>query len=221
MTAARVGKATPASPGRSLLALAGGWTALGFVSAAMPLLGDSMLVDFRLRIGWMSVGLPLLLICFNFAMWGEARSTALGVGAFVLGTMLAAGPIWSWILVTVDHARVQASFRSNRPHYEAIIRRLEAEPPTQEGRFTWEGVEYEVEPGRPLRVTFPIVGGLLDNRRAVVYDESEAVGRLKDRDYAVQEEREDPGSWRLRMLFGGVIWKVRRLGDRFYYCLFT
>jgi hypothetical protein len=197
------------------------WTAAVWVAAGVALaffdrpLWDTIWVLtlglWALYAGW---GLTLFAIV-SWLGWRRGRLPAvlssiatfiiLGVGlALTLPHVAAAG----------DEFQFSRRFSKLRPQYEAIVARVASATPRQGGEFN--GVQYDVDAGPPLRVAFRQPGGIIDNWEGVVWDPSGVVRSAKgwrNGTYTASPEA--------KALFGGDLVACRHVADHFYRCWFT
>jgi hypothetical protein len=100
-----------------------------------------------------------------------------------------------------DHLR----FAISRPKYLEIVRRVEAGQ-AQSGEQSYLGITYEVDPGPPTRVAFPLPNGLVDNWCAVIFDKT---GSLRATNASMTS------------IFGGDLVGCRAIEENFFECCFT
>ena len=133
------------------------------------------------------------------------------VGCFVWG-------LGSWWTVLGDRVVQETRFQLLRPVYERVLEAVAAgRIQVTQGRYWF--VRFEVDPGPPVRVAFPYVGGIIDNWQGTVYDPTDALasahGWRPTTGYGAQGKAE------IEALFGGDLVKCRPLADHFYRCSFT
>ncbi|AMV38864.1 hypothetical protein [Planctomyces sp. SH-PL62] len=209
-------------PGRTLLTAAGVWAFGGAASAFFALAYSDPFIplDWIARGLWMLAGVGLLAWCVRLARARQGRRSALAAGGLVVLTLALSPTLWPYLASVGGWAKIRMDFARNRSRYEKVVARLAGRPNPMPGRSEADGVSYIVGPGPPLRVAFPLPGGILDNWTAVVYDPSEEVHRM-GRVGPDLSHWDDPDLLELRMWFGGTMRHARRLGGGFFYCIFT
>ena len=77
-----------------------------------------------------------------------------------------------------------------------------------------------VDAGPPVRVAFPLPGGILDNWQGIVYDPTGVVLRTREfrRDWS---NFDDPALLPVKRLFGGDVQHCESMGGPWYFCQFT
>jgi len=106
-------------------------------------------------------------------------------------------------------------FRAARPVYDDVVHLAEGGS-TPAGPY--RGVRFDVEPGPPVRVAFPI-DGIGDNWTAVIHDPSDRVASAHG--WADGDGVEYTVAPDLQELFGGDLLSCRHLEDHYYRCSFT
>jgi hypothetical protein len=105
-------------------------------------------------------------------------------------------------------------FHAASPRYERVVADVLA------GRDPGQETSYIVDGGPPVRVAFPLPGGILDNWCGVVYDPTGLV--LKARRFKPDlSDLHDPGMADVSSLFGGDLCYCEPLGGDWYFCCFT
>jgi len=142
--------------------------------------------------------------------------------AILLCALLAIGGI-SYGTDLVKDLGLRLRFQRLKPAYSEIIEKINSGEMTGEG--THLGIRYESETDPVLRVSFSW-GGIIDNWYGIIYDPSGKIMRINESDFKFTDQ--DPGTpkddkelGKIRMVFGGVLYKAERLGDHWYLCWFT
>ncbi|WP_165249123.1 hypothetical protein [Paludisphaera soli] len=209
-------------PGRTLLAATGVWSIGGATSAffAFAYSEPFLPLDWVARGLWTLAGVVLLGWCLWHNWTPEGRRSAVAAGGFVVLVLIVSPILWPHLAASGNWAQVRLDFARNRSNYERIVAQLMKRPDPTSGRSKIDGVSYEVEPGPPLRIAFPLPGGILDNWTAIAYDPSEEVLRMGP--VGRKPSRwDDPDLEEVRLWFGGELRRAWRLGGGFFYCIFT
>jgi hypothetical protein len=211
------------TPRRSLTVAVVAWMAGGVLLGYFYTALDEPLIPAGafLWLVWIALGVVLA----GLSAVGAARhrpSRRLGVAAamFVLATIAGSRAFGPSLVRFGDRTRFRRQFARDLPLYRAIVADLERRKDAPSGQVVSQTIRYIVEPGPPLRVAFPLPGGILDNWEGVVYDPSDEV-------LIAGEIRPDLSNWNeprfraIRMWFGGELRYAERVTGHFYRCWFT
>ena len=107
-----------------------------------------------------------------------------------------------------------------KPTYSEIVDKLNSGKMPHEGRH--RKINYKSETDPVFRVAFSW-GGMIDNWYGIVYDPSGKILRCNESDprFPDQDPMDDEELNKIRMIFGGVLYKVEKLSDHWYMCWFT
>ena len=107
-----------------------------------------------------------------------------------------------------------------KPTYSEIVDKLNSGKMPHEGRY--REINYKSETDPVFRVSFSW-GGMIDNWYGIVYDPSGNIMRCNESDprFPDQGPMDDEELSKIRMIFGGVLYKVEKLSDHWYLCWFT
>ncbi|MFT3925296.1 MAG: hypothetical protein QM778_22350 [Myxococcales bacterium] len=186
------------------------WTLVAVLSiASTPVLMDSV---------WMVALLPPALVLLYGVIAAlyclfrrQYRRAAIRV-ALVACLLLLAWPLQ----IGVARARIHLLFDRDRDVFDAIVaQELGRTPRDQAGPPRY----YHVDAGPPVRIAFPLEGGIVDNWCGVVFDPSGEVLRLNQVDLDSLKTSESLA--RLRKLFGGDMVGCKHLDGPYYHCCFT
>ena len=141
--------------------------------------------------------------------------------AILLSALLAIGGI-SYGTDLVKDLGLRLRFHRLNPAYSEIGEKISSGKMT--GKGTHLGIRYESETDPVTRVSFSWEG-IIDNWYGIIYDPSGKIMRVNESD---PFKSRDPGSpkvdmeqEKIRMVFGGLLYKAERLGDHWYLCWFT
>ncbi len=115
---------------------------------------------------------------------------------------------------------LQLRFYRLKPEYSEIVAMLQSGSISQKG--THHGIAYKSENEPEFRVSFSW-GGIIDNWHGVIYDPSGRIMRCNKSDprFPGQGPRDDEELGKIRMIFGGTLYKAEPLGNYWYLCWFT
>ena len=142
--------------------------------------------------------------------------------AILLCALLAIGGI-SYGTDLVKDLGLRLRFHRLKPAYSEIVEKISSGKMT--GKGTHLGIRYESETDPVPRVSFSW-GGMIDNWYGIIYDPSGKIMRINESDPRFPDQNpdttnEDKELWKIRMIFGGVLYKAERLSDHWYLCWFT
>ena len=120
-------------------------------------------------------------------------------------------------------------FNRYKKEYVKIIDKIKLNEISAKGKF--EGVNYDSETNKVTRVSFSW-GGIIDNWKGIVYDPTNELSKIaenngihinyiKGKSLTPTEKQHIKETTELKMLFGGVIYKVEKITDNWYLCWFT
>ena len=120
-------------------------------------------------------------------------------------------------------------FNRYKKEYVEIIDKIKLNEVSAKGKF--EGINYDSETNKLTRFSFSW-GGLLDNWKGIVYDPTNQLSKIaenngihinsiKGKPLTPAEKQHIKETTELKMLFGGVIYKVKKMRDNWYLCWFT
>ena len=120
-------------------------------------------------------------------------------------------------------------FNRYKKEYVEIIDKIKLNEISAKGKF--EGVNYDSETNKVTRVSFSW-GGIIDNWKGIVYDPTNELSKIaenngidinyiKGKSLTPTEKQYIKETTELKMLFGGVIYKVEKMTDNWYLCWFT
>ena len=113
--------------------------------------------------------------------------------------------------------------------YVQIIEKIETKKISSNGSLN--GISYDTEVDPAMRVSFSW-GGIIDNWRGIIYDPTNELSKIAEnnqihinsgerKQLTPDEERYIKETAELKLLFGGVIYKVKKMGNNWYLCWFT
>lgn len=137
------------------------------------------------------------------------------VGALVLAFVVALPVMWA-VAWSLDWA----SFLTNQTGYREVVRLAQKGgfDPSKAGYQEYEGTEFMLDAGPPIRVAFPMPGGFLDNWSGVIYDPT---GEVMLADGFDARTGEFVAPEHITKLFYGDIVSCRHMLGDFYRCSFT
>ena len=120
-------------------------------------------------------------------------------------------------------------FNRYKKAYVEIIDKIKLNEISAKGKF--EGINYDSETNKLTRFSFSW-GGILDNWKGIVYDPTNQLSKIaenngihinsiKGKPLTPAEKQHIKETTELKMLFGGVIYKVKKMRDNWYLCWFT
>ena len=164
------------------------------------------------------IGLGLISIIQLIIILRKKRNRS---AAIVLCALLAIGGI-SYGTDLIKDLGLRLRFQRLKPTYSEIIEKLSSGKIPGEGNYL--GTRYESETDPDLKVSFSW-GGIVDNWYGIIYDPS---GKIMQINKSEPFKGRDPGSpkvakelEKIRMVFGGALYKAEKLGDHWYLCWFT
>ena len=139
---------------------------------------------------------------------GVFLCTLMGIGSIICGTDL------------VKDLGLKLRFYQFKPTYSEIVDKLNLEKMPDEGRH--REINYKSETDPVFRVSFSW-GGIIDNWCGIVYDPSGKIMRCNESDprFPDQGPKDDEELNKIRIIFGGVLYKAEKLSDHWYLCWFT
>ena len=113
--------------------------------------------------------------------------------------------------------------------YVQIIEKIKTKKISSNGSVN--GINYDTEVDPAMRVSFSW-GGNLDNWKGIIYDPTNAISKIAKNNQILinsrdrkpltpDEEQYIKETTELKLLFGGVIYKVKKMVDNWYLCWFT
>ena len=113
--------------------------------------------------------------------------------------------------------------------YVQIIEKINTKKISSNGSVN--GISYDTEVDPVMRVSFSW-GGILDNWKGIIYDPTNKLSKTaknnqihinyRDRNsLTTADEEYIKETTELKLLFGGVIYKVKKMGNNWYLCWFT
>ena len=113
--------------------------------------------------------------------------------------------------------------------YVQIIEKIKTKKISSNGSVN--GISYDTEVDPAMRVSFSW-GGIIDNWRGIIYDPTNELSKIAENNQihinsgernqlTPDEERYIKETAELKLLFGGVIYKVKKMGNNWYLCWFT
>ena len=113
--------------------------------------------------------------------------------------------------------------------YVQIIEKIETKKISSNGSLN--GISYDTEVDPAMRVSFSW-GGIIDNWRGIIYDPTNELSKIAENNQIhINSEERNPltpddeqyikETAELKLLFGGVIYKVKKMGNNWYLCWFT
>ena len=113
--------------------------------------------------------------------------------------------------------------------YVQIIEKIETKKISFNGSVN--GISYDTEVDPAMRVSFSW-GGIIDNWRGIIYDPTNELSKIAENNQihinsgernqlTPDEERYIKETAELKLLFGGVIYKVKKMRNNWYLCWFT
>jgi hypothetical protein len=164
------------------------------------------------------IGLGLISVIQLIIILRKKRNLS---AAILLCALLAIGGI-SYGTDLIKDLGLRLRFQRLKPAYSEIIEKLSSGKIPGEGNYL--GTRYESETDPVFRVSFSWAG-IVDNWYGIIYDPSDKIMRVNESD---PFKSRDPGSpkvdkelEKIRMVFGGLLYKAERLGDHWYLCWFT
>ena len=141
------------------------------------------------------------------------------LAAFFLCTLIGTSSI-SYGTDLVKDLGLKLRFYRFKPTYSEIVDKLNSGKMPHEGRH--RKINYKSETDPVFRVAFSW-GGMIDNWYGIVYDPSGNIMRFNDSDprFPDQGQKDDEELNKIRMIFGGVLYKVEKLSNHWYMCWFT
>lgn len=197
--------------------LAGG-VPLGYFYTAFEL--PFIPVGGLLWLAWVGLGLVLAGLSVAAAVRPRpSRRLRIATACLIVAALAGSRAFGPSLVRFGDRDRFRREFDRNLPLYRSIVADIERRQGDPVGA-SYQGVRYEVEPGPPLRVAFPLPGGILDNWEGIVYDPSDEIS-------VAHEIRPDLSNWdeprfvAIRLWFGGDLRYAERVSGHFYRCWFT
>ena len=164
------------------------------------------------------IGLGLISVIQLIIILRKKRNLS---AAILLCALLAIGGI-SYGTDLIKDLGLRLRFQRLKPAYSEIIEKLSSGKIPNQG--TYHEIRYESETDPVFRVSFSWAG-IVDNWYGIIYDPSDKIMRVNESD---PFKSRDPGSpkvdkelEKIRMVFGGLLYKAERLGDHWYLCWFT
>ena len=113
--------------------------------------------------------------------------------------------------------------------YVQIIEKINTKKISSNGSVN--GINYDTEVNPAMRVSFSW-GGIIDNWRGIIYDPTNELSKIAENiqihinsgernQLTPDEERYIKETAELKLLFGGVIYKVKKMRNNWYLCWFT
>ena len=113
--------------------------------------------------------------------------------------------------------------------YVQIIEKIETKKISSNGSLN--GISYNTEVDPAMRVSFSW-GGIIDNWRGIIYDPTNELSKIAENNQIhINSEERNPltpddeqyikETAELKLLFSGVIYKVKKMGNNWYLCWFT
>ena len=113
--------------------------------------------------------------------------------------------------------------------YVQIIEKIETKKISSNGSLN--GISYNTEVDPAMRVSFSW-GGIIDNWRGIIYDPTNELSTIAENNQihinsgdrnslTPADEEYIKETTELKLLFGGVIYKVKKMGNNWYLCWFT
>jgi len=113
--------------------------------------------------------------------------------------------------------------------YVQIIEKIKTKKISSNGSVN--GISYDTEVDPVMRVSFSW-GGILDNWRGIIYDPTNELSTIAKnnqihinyrdkKSLTPADEEHIKETTELKLLFGGVIYKVKKMGNNWYLCWFT
>ncbi len=113
--------------------------------------------------------------------------------------------------------------------YVQIIEKINTKKISSNGSLN--GISYDTEVDPAMRVSFSW-GGIIDNWRGIIYDPTNELSKIAENiqihinsgernQLTPDEERYIKETAELKLLFGGVIYKVKKMRNNWYLCWFT
>ncbi len=113
--------------------------------------------------------------------------------------------------------------------YVQIIEKIETKKISSNGSLN--GISYDTEVDPAMRVSFSW-GGIIDNWRGIIYDPTNELSKIAENNQihinsgdrnslTPADEQYIKETTELKLLFGGVIYKVKKMGNNWYLCWFT
>lgn len=198
--------------------LAGGFP-LGYFYTAFEL--PFIPVGGLLWLAWVGLGLALAGLSVAEAVRSRpSRRLRIATACLVVAALAGSRSFGPSLVRLGDRVRFRREFDRNLPLYRSIVAQLERRRGASPDEAVHPPLRYIVEPGPPLRVAFPLPGGILDNWEGVVYDPSDEIS-------VAHEIRPDLSNWNeprfvaIRLWFGGDLRYAEHVDGHFYRCWFT
>ena len=113
--------------------------------------------------------------------------------------------------------------------YVQIIEKIKTKKISSNGSVN--GISYDTEVDPVMRVSFSW-GGILDNWKGIIYDPTNELSKIAENNQThinsgdrkpltPAEEQYIKETTELKLLFGGVIYKVKKMANNWYLCWFT
>ena len=173
-------------------------------------LGRQPLVGALVAVAWIVLGTALLAALLWNARAVPSRRLRVVQSVLVLAGAFLFDPLTRF----ADRLEPRLQLIRARESYDHIAAHAESLGEAR-GEHELAGIRYVVEPGPPLRIAFPLSGGLLDNWCALVFDPSEDVMSVNHLGVARSEHPS------LVALFGGDLVACEELDRPYYHCCFT
>lgn len=165
------------------------------------------------------IGLGLISVIQLIIILRKKRNLS---AAILLCALLAIGGI-SYGTDLIKDLGLRLRFQRLKPAYSEIIEKLSSGKIPNQG--TYHEIRYESETDPVFRVSFSWAG-IVDNWYGIIYDPSGKIMRVNESD--PRSKSQDPGApkidkelGKIRMVFGGLLYKAEKLGDHWYLCWFT
>ena len=142
--------------------------------------------------------------------------------AILLCALLAIGGI-SYGTDLIKDLGLRLRFHRLKPAYSEIVEKIKSETGPQKGNHL--GISYKSETDPVFRVSFSW-GGIIDNWYGIIYDPSGKIMRVNESDPRFQSQdpstpKVDEELGKIKMIFGGVLYKAEKLSNHWYLCWFT
>jgi hypothetical protein len=148
------------------------------------------------------------------AHWRPARVVLAGMPFAVLALLFAVG---GYLERAGDSLLFGYRYNRDRPTYDRVVAGLTSGAVRDSTAAAALGIRFYVDSGPPLRVAFPLPGGIIDNWEGVVWDPSgdvvAAQGFTRAGGFTAPSE--------LQRLFGGDLVGCRVVRHPYYRCWFT
>ncbi len=142
--------------------------------------------------------------------------------AVLLCALLAIGGI-SYGTDLIKDLGLRLRFHRLKPAYSEIVEKINSGEMTEKG--THLGISYKSETDPVFRASFSWAG-MIDNWYGIIYDPSGKIMRVNEPDPRFQSQdpstaKVDEELRKIRMIFGGVLYKAEKLSNHWYLCWFT